>query len=211
MASIFLVACGRDNSQDHLARAKELAAKNDHRGAVIELKNALQGNSQSPEARFLLGRELLEQGDPKNAEIELQKAYDQKYDPDQAVPLLIKSQMLQGQLEKVVKQVPTTTVKSPTANAELQSLLGIAQFGLGKTDDAMAAFASAQKFVPGFPAAVLGDARVKAARGDLAGASAEVDQVLSKNPKQVEGLLRKGDIARAQSNAKDAIAAYDPA
>ncbi len=211
VASIFLVACSRDNSQDHLARAKELAAKNDHRGAVIELKNALQGNSQSPEARFLLGRELLEQGDPKNAEIELQKAYDQKYDPDQAVPLLIKSQMLQGQLEKIVKQVSTTTVKSPTANAELQSLLGIAQFGLGKTDDAMAAFASAQKFVPGFPAAVLGDARVKAARGDLAGASAEVDQVLSKNPKQVEGLLLKGDIARAQSKAKDAISSYEAA
>ena len=63
---------------------------------------------------------MLEQGDPKNAEIELQKAYDQKYDPDQTVPLLIKSQMLQGQLEKVVKQIPTAEVKSPEAHAELQ-------------------------------------------------------------------------------------------
>ena len=208
VASIFLAACNRDNSQDHLARAKELAAKNDHRGAVIELNNSLQGDSQSSEARFLLGREMLEQGDPKSAEIELQKAYDQKYDPDQTVPLLIKSQMLQGQLEKVVKQVPTAGPHSPAANAELQALLGVAQFGLGKTDEAMTAFASAQKFVPGYPAAVLGEARVKAARGDLAGASAEVEQVLSKNPKQVEGLLLKGDIARSQGASKDAIAAY---
>lgn len=210
-ASTLLAACSRDSSSDHVARAKELAAKNDHRGAVIELKNALQSNSQLPEARFLLGREMLEQGDPKSAEIELQKAYDQKYDPDQTVPLLIKSQMLQGRLEKVVKQVPTAEVKSPEAHAELQALLGVAQFGLGKTDEAMTAFASAQKFVPGFPAAVLGEARVKASRGDLPGASAEVEQVLAKNPQQVEGLLLKGDIARSQGDAKSAIAAYQAA
>ena len=211
VAGLFLAACNRDNSQDHLARAKELSAKNDHRGAVIELKNSLQGNSQLAEARFLLGRALLEQGDPRNAEIELQKAYDQKYDPDLVLPLLVKSQMLQGQLEKVVKQVPAAGVKSPIANAELQSLLGLAQFGQGKADEAMTAFASAKQFVPDYPAAVLGEARVTAARGDLAGASAQVGQILAKNPKQVEGLLLKGDIARARGAPKEAIAAYEGA
>lgn len=208
LASIALAACSRDSSADHLARAKELAAKKDHRAAVIELKNALQSNAKLPEARFLLGRELLEQGDPKGAQIELQKASDQQYDPDQTLPLLIKSQMLQGQLDKVVKEVPTARVQSPQANAELQTLLGVSRFGLGKSDEAMTAFASAQKFVPGYPAAVLGEARVKASRGDLTGANAEVEQVLAKSPKQVEGLLLKGDIARARGEPKDAIVAY---
>ena len=211
MASVFLTSCGRDTAQDHLARAKELSAKNDHRGAVIELKNSLQGNSQSPEARYLLGREFLEQGDPKSAEIELQKAYDQKYDPDLTIPLLVKSQLLQGQLEKVVKQVPMAAVKAPAANAELQTLLGVAQFGMGKPDDAMTAFASAKRFVADYPAAVLGEARVKAARGDLVGAATEVAQVLSKDPKQVEGMLLKGDIARAQGATKEAITSYEGA
>ena len=211
VAGIFLAGCNRDTSQDHLARAKELSAKNDHRGAVIELKNSLQANSQSAEARFLLGSELIEQGDPRNAEIELQKAYDQKYDPDLVLPLLVKSQMLQGQLEKVVKQVASAEVKSPAANAELQTLLGVAQFGQGKSDEAMTAFASAKKFVPDYPAAVLGEARVKASRGDLAGASTQVDQILAKNPKQVEGMLLNGDIARAQGSIKAAIAAYEGA
>ncbi len=209
VASIFLAACSRDSSQDHLARAKELSAKNDHRAAVIELKNALQGDAQSSEARYLLGRELLEQGDPKSAEIELQKAFDKQYEPDLVLPLLVKSQMLQGQVEKVITQTTTARVKSPAANAELQSLLGVAQFASGKADEALTAFASAKKFVPDYPAAVLGEARVRAARGELPAASAQVDRVLTDDPKQVEGLMLKGDIARARGAAKDAIPSYE--
>ncbi len=211
VASIFVVACSKDQSADHLAKAKELAAKNDHRGAIIELKNTLQTNQQSGEARFLLGRELLEQNDAKNASIELQKALDLKYDPEQVLPLMVKADMLQGNLDNVVKTVRNAQLKSPAANAELQGLLGVAYFGLGRADEALTAFATARKYVPDYPAAILGEARIKAARGDFAGSTVQVNQLLTKDPTQAEALLLKGDIARAQGLPKEAVASYEAA
>ena len=209
VAGVFLAACSQDKTGEHLARAKELVAKNDHRAAVIELKNALQSNQQSAEARYLLGSELLEQNDPKSATIELQKALELKYDPELVVPLLAKSEMLQTNFDNVIKQVNNAQLKSPAANAELQSLLGIALFSQGKTDEALTAFATARKYVPDYPAATLGEARVKAARGDFTAASAQVEQLLGKDATQEEALQLKGDIARAQGNPKDAIGSYE--
>ena len=211
VASVFLVGCSRDKPVDHMAAAQQMIAKQDHRGAVIELKNVLQANSAATEARFLLGRELMAQGDVKAAEIELQKAYDQKFDPDQVLPALVKSQLLQGQSDKVVSTVAGAKLKSSAANAELQTLLGVALFGLGKPDEAMTAFKSASTFVPDYPEARLGEARIMASRGDTDAANKEVDTILEKNPKQAEGLVLKGDIARAKGNVKDAITSYQAA
>lgn len=211
VAGVFVGGCSRGKPEDHLARAKEMAARQDHRGAVIELKNVLQADGNASEARYLLGRELLAQGDAKAAEIELQKAFDQKYDPDLVVPALVKSQLLTGQVDKVTTQIGSAQVKSPAANAELQTLLGIALFGQGKQDDALRAFTAARRFVPEYPEALLGEARILAAKGDLDAAKSEVEAVLVKNPKQAEGLLLRGDIARAKGSLKDAIEAYQAA
>ena len=211
MASVFVAACSRDQPQDHLVRAKAMVAKNDHRGAVIELKNALQSNGKATEARFLLGQELLAQGDAKGAEIELQKAFDEKYDPDLVVPLLVKSQLLTGQADKVVRLIGSTTLKSPAANAQMQVLMGAALFSQNKTNEAMAAFVAASKIQPDYPEAQLGVARIMASRGDIDGARTQVDAVLAKDPKQADGLLLKGDIFRAKSDTKNAIAAYQAA
>ena len=208
VAGVFLAGCGKEKPQDYVARAKESIAKQDHRAATIELKNALQADPNAVEARFLLGSELLAQGDAKNAEIELQKAYDQRYDPDVVLPVLVKSQLLQGQPEKVVRAVQAAQLKSPAANAELQTLLGIAYFGQGKSEEALAAFASAKRYIPDYPEAALGEARILAAKGNTDAATAQVDGVLAKAPKQAEGLLLKGDIARSKGQTKDAIASY---
>ncbi len=208
VASTLVSGCSRSTPAEHLARAKEMIAKQDHKGAVIELKNELQANGQSTEARFLLGQELLVQGDAKGAEIELQKAYDQKFDADRVVPLLVKSQLLQGQTEKVIAQATKWPVTAPAAKAELQTMVGISLLNTGKLDDAMNAFGEATKFVPDYPEAVLGQARIMASKGNVDQAQASVDAVLAKAPGDAEGLLLKGDLARTKGSLKDAIDAY---
>ncbi len=205
--SVLFAGCGKE-ATDHLARAKELASKEDHRGAVIELKNVLQADGNATEARFLLGRELLASGDAKNAEIELQKAYDQKFDPEQVVPPLVRSQILQGQSDKALRLIDTSRLASPAANAELQTQLGLALFGMARYDEAGAAFAAATKFVPDYPEAVLGQARLTASKGDVDAARVQVDAILARNPGQDEGLLLKGDLARSKGAVKEAIDAY---
>ncbi len=206
-----LVGCPLDSPDDHLARGKQLAEQNDHNGAIIEFKNVLQSEPKSAEARWLLGRELLAQGQARAAEIELQKAYDGRYDRDAVVPLLVKSQVLQGQPEKISAWVVKSELKSPAANAEVQSWLGFSALQQGKVDEASSAYEAALRFDPKYPAARLGEARIKAMHGDLDNANAEVVDVLSAQPNNVEGLILKGDILRAKGKAADAIAAYTAA
>lgn len=209
--ALLVAGCHSDKPADHLARGKEAAAKKNHATAIIEFKNVLQSNPDSSEARFLLGRELLAQNDPKNAEIELQKAFDLAYDPDQVVPLLVRSQVMQGQTDKVTRQIGKESLKTPAANAALQTLLGSSLFSQGKLDEAMSAYAAALKFVPDYPDAVLGAARIKAVRGDVATADTDVAAVLAKDPKELEALLLKGDLARTKGSNPAAIAAYEAA
>lgn len=211
LIAVFIAGCGGTSAQDHLAKAKELSAASDHRGAIIELKNALQSGSALPEARYLLGKELLSQGDARGAEIELQKAFEQKYDGDVVLPLLLKSKLLQGQLDDVIRLALQAQLKSPAANAEVQTLLGIAKFGKQKPDEAMTAFAQAKRFVPEYPAAMLGEARIKASQSDMTSANAQIEKVLANDPKQVEGLILRGDLARSTGKLKEAIPAYEAA
>ncbi|HOL65497.1 MAG TPA: hypothetical protein PLB97_09240, partial [Accumulibacter sp.] len=53
LAALLLVGCGADKPENALASAKEFLAKNDRKAAVVQLKNALQGNPDYAEARFL--------------------------------------------------------------------------------------------------------------------------------------------------------------
>ena len=205
---VFVAACHKDSPQDHLARGKEAAAKGNHATAVIEFKNVLQADANALEARYLLGRELLAQGDAKNAEIELRKAYDGQYDPDLVLPLLVGSEVQQGETDRAARDVERATLKSPDAKAALQSLLGSSLLAQGNTDAALAAYTAAERFVPDFPAARLGEARIKAMKGDVAGAKQQVEAVLAKNPKLVDGLILRGDIARTQGAIQPAIDSY---
>ena len=70
-----------------LASAKDYLAKKDNRAAVIQLKSALQKQPDLAEARFLLGRTLLEGGDAVSGEVELRKALDLKYPKDVVLAL----------------------------------------------------------------------------------------------------------------------------
>ncbi len=70
-------ACSKGGStEQHLARANQFIASEEYKSAVIELKNALQQDNQSAEARYLLGKVYLESGDVLSAEKELQRALD---------------------------------------------------------------------------------------------------------------------------------------
>ena len=54
--------------------AKEYLNKNDAKSASLQLRNVLQKNAGNPEARYLLGRALLETEEFASAEKELRKA-----------------------------------------------------------------------------------------------------------------------------------------
>ncbi|HRF10518.1 MAG: tetratricopeptide repeat protein [Candidatus Accumulibacter phosphatis] len=208
LATLLLVGCGGEKPETMLSSAKAFLAKNDHKAAAIQLKNALQQDPQLPEARFLLAKALLEGGDPTGAEVELRKAQNLNYPADQVTPLLARTMLMLGQPEKVTEELAKVQLTTPEAKADLQTSVGQAYLMQGKEEQAAAAYAAAVVAQPGHAPALLGEARLKAGRGDLPGALALLDSALEKQPRLYDAWQLKGDLFAAQGDAAAATNAY---
>jgi putative PEP-CTERM system TPR-repeat lipoprotein len=208
--ALSLIGCGSDSPETMLASAKDYLAKNDVKAAVIQLKNALQSNPDLAEARFLLAKALLDEGNVASADLELRKAANLNYPADLIVPLQARTQLLLGQAKKVIDDFGKTQLSTPDAMAELQTTLGNAYLAQDKPDAAAAAaaFAAALSSVSGYEPALFGQARIKVSNNDITGAVALLDSVLEKNPNFYEASQLKGDILAFQGKTQEAFEIY---
>ena len=95
-----LSACsGGVSSEEHITRANQFIVNSEYDAAIIELKNALQADNNSGEARWLLGKTYLESGDVLSAEKELQRAFKLGWSHNDVVPALAESLLAQGKSE----------------------------------------------------------------------------------------------------------------
>jgi len=209
LIAMLIAGCSSATPEALVTSGKDYLAKNDRPAAVIQLKNALQQNPELAEARYLLGKTLLEMDEVQAAEKELRKANEVNYSPDEVIPALARAMVLSGENKKVVAEFGKTELKSPDASAELQTSLGQAHMALGNRDAAAAALAAALASKPGHPTALLGQARLKLrTREQLPEALAIVETALAKAPRLLEALQFKGDILAAQGQSDPALAAY---
>lgn len=208
LAALLLSACGGDDSATLLKSAKEYLAKKDTKAAVIQIKNVLQKEPNLAEARFLLGKALLEGGDATAAEVELRKAMDLKHAPDQTIPLLAKTLLAKGKTKELLEEFGKTELATADGNAELATLVGSAHAASGNIEAAKAALATALAAKPGHVPALLLQAWMKAAERDVEGALTVVDSVLAKAPADAEALKLRGDLLRSQDRLDDALASY---
>ena len=208
LVALLLVACS-EKPEAMINSAKDYLAKNDRKAAVIQIKNALQSDPNLPEARFLLGSALLDNGDSVGAETELRKALDLKYPKDAVVPALAKAMVAQGQAKKLIEEFARIDLTQPQAKASLQMSLASAYAMQGKPDLAQTALNAALLAEPGNAPALIALARQKADQGDLDGALAMAEQVIAKSPQSHEAWQLKGDLLLYGKNQlSDALAAY---
>jgi cellulose synthase operon protein C len=212
LAALVLVGCADESPEKRIAAAKEYLQKNDTKSAVIEIKNALQKNPDSGEARFLLGSTLLKAGNPVAAEVELRKAQAAGYPDAEVVPELARAMLMLGQAKKVVEEFGSTRFGKPAADARLQTLLAAAYGALGKPDQAQAALAAALAADPTYAEAQLISARQKAGARDIDSALAVVDGVIAREPGNADAWKLKGDILIYGKRLPDeALPAYNKA
>lgn len=193
LISGLIAGCGGDKPETLIASGKEYLIKNDSKAAVIQFKNALQQNPNLGEARFFLGKALLEGGDARGAEVELRKAYDLKYAHELTIPLLARAMLAEGQAKKVVDEFAGTELSGEAA-ASLKTSLNLAYRSLGNREAAQSALAAALKAKPDYAPALLAEARAKSAQEDVAGAITIIDGVLARNPGDPEALMLKGSL-----------------
>ncbi|MDB5799468.1 MAG: system TPR-repeat lipoprotein [Rhodocyclales bacterium] len=207
---ISLSACG-DNPDKLVASAQTAFDKRDFNTATIQLKNALQANPEHAQARQLFGNVLMAQNDFVGAEREFRKALDAGGKPDDINPLVIAALTNQGKADKAITEFADKQATDPKAKAELAAALGNAYIGQRETEKAAKQFAAALQAQPGFPAAALGQVRLKLAAQDANGAVEMLDSLIKAQPQSLDALLLKGDVLASQRKNDDAVAAFKAA
>lgn len=190
---VALVACSAENEATMVTSAKSFIAKNDYGAASIQLKNALSKNPESGEARYLLGKVLLAQGDGTAAIVELRKAQDAKFSDDLVLPELARALLATGEEARLVTQFADVKLQDAKAVADLSTSLAIAYAMRSEKDKARESADVALQAVPMYAPAVMVQARLKAGEGDVDGALFLLNEVLEREPGNDRAVVLKSD------------------
>ena len=212
-STLLLLAC-RESPEALIASARAYEAKGDHKGAIIQLRNALQQNPANGEVRLLLGRASLQVGDPVSAQRELRKALEYGQSADVVLPPLALAMLEQGEAAELVAEFGDRKLTDIDAEASLRSSVGQAQLQLQKFGDAAASFSAATALKPDYLPARLGVAKLMAATNKIDDANQLIDAIVAAHPKAAEAhalqsdlRLLRGDRAGAKTSLEQAIAA----
>lgn len=212
LVAVLLAGCAEPNEQQLLADARTQLSSGDRAAALISLKNALQANNQSGEARLLLGQTLLDAGDPILAAVELTKARELKMPEARVIPLLARALLAQGLAKKVIDEFSAARLAEPVAQAEVLGVVAAAQLALGHVDKADEALKASLQAAPANADTKLVQARLLAARGETQQAVKALDEVIQAKPHDAqpisvkgELLYRQGDVAGAQEAFRRAL------
>jgi putative PEP-CTERM system TPR-repeat lipoprotein len=199
-ACLVLVGCEGRDADASLAAAKTYLAKNDLPAAIIELKNTLQAKPDLAEARFLLGKALLDREESVAAAVELRKASDLKFPDDQVLPLLATALLRSGEVRKVIELDHVTTLTAPDAIASLKTMVAFAHAIQGDNEKADASVTKALQANANYAPALLYRARALASAREFDAATKIVDEVISRAPDDADALALKGDLLRIVRN-----------
>ena len=209
MAAGVLLGCSNSDPAAMLASAKSYIDKNEPKAAIIQLKNVLQKQPDSAEARFLLGKALLRSGDGVAAGVELHKAMALKYPEAQVLPVLAQVMNALGQQDQLISQYGKTDLIEPGAVADFKTSLAAAYAQKGKRESADESLASALKAVPDYLPAQILKVRLMAWQRDFDGAIALIDSVLLRHPSADDAWQLKGDfLLSVKRDPKAALEAY---
>lgn len=208
--SMWLAACSKTPEQ-MLASAKGYLGQNKPEAAAIELKNALQKDGALAEARFLLGKIHLEQGEAAAAAKELRRAADLGYPEVDTAPLLARALLLTGEADEVINKFADSKLSDPQAQAVLRTALGDAYLAKAQLDKARDAYSEAVAADPKNALARVGIARTRVLGGDIDGAIGEVDGVIADHPDTAEAYALKADLMWAKNRVDEATAALSAA
>jgi putative PEP-CTERM system TPR-repeat lipoprotein len=215
--ALTLTGCGKREPTDAARTAKNQNQSQAGKDvslspARIEAKSKVQSQPNSGEARFQLGKLLLNDGEATPALVELQRALEFKHPEAQVLPLIAEALVLTGQARKVIDTYADKKLDDAEANARLQAAVAHALAATNEMDRARtvvnAALAKAPKSAP----ALLVKARLQAAANDNTGGLATLEELLAAHPGHHEAWALKGELLlRSPTGAKQAIEAFNKA
>lgn len=202
---------GNLTEQEHIQRAQDFESKDELRSSILELKNAIQKNPASAQARLLLGQIYIRTGDGNSAEKELRRAKDLGVGTDTISPLLGEALLLQQAYRKVLDEVIVSERMSTTQRAQVLRLRADALFGLRQYKDACATYENALELDARHVPTYWGLASCAYGRRDFAQALALLQKATEIEPANATGWTKLGNFHRQQNAYAEAEAAFSQA
>lgn len=173
-------------------------AKNDYRSAIIELKNALQKDPDSGDARLLLASSLLEVGDPVGAEVEVRKAIALHVPDDKSYPVLAWVLVGRRDYSKLASELGDRKFEEAAARADVQAAFATAALAQGDTRKAKELADAALKDQPTSVRVLIIETDIAARQGDAKAARQFIDAALKSAPTNLAVLLMKSNLEIAE-------------
>lgn len=210
LSAALLSGCG-DSPEQMLASAKDYLAKNDANAAAIQLKNALQEDGNLVEARFLLGRINLEQGDVAAAVRDLQRASELGHSRTEVLPLLARARIRAGEFDRVLTDFASLTLDDTVAQGRLLGAVADAHLGKANLPEAIKVYQQALALRAEDAEAGIGLARARLFSRDPVAAEESVRAVIAHSPDNGEAHATLHDILMLQGKPDEALKALEEA
>ena len=204
-----LGACSKQASVDnHLNKAKVYAKEQKTSEAVIELKNAIKADVNSGEARFLLGKIYLEQGDALAAVKELERATKLKYANDLLVPLLARAYILTDADDDVIALSDSAQNLKKKAVIQYLAYKTLAALRSEQVEIAQASALQAKSEDSENTYSKLAEAYVVFSENNFERAVILVKEILIKSSDNPDALMLQGQVATAMSDHGQAAKSF---
>ena len=211
LAMPILHGCDRTanlTEQEHIQRAKDFEDKGDLKAGMIELKNALQKNPDSPQARLLLGEIYLKSGLAAEAENELSKAAKLGVSRETIQPHLGEALLLMGEYQRVLDEIHPGEQTSRPNLARIYQMRADALLKLGKLQEACTLFQQSLDTDSNNPPTYWGLAQCAVADKNKRKAREMLDTALKLENKRARTWLLIGDLEQLNNNRQGALTAY---
>lgn len=214
LAAPILTACNRDlnlTEQQSIQRAKDFESKGNLPASIIELKNALQKNPDSAQARWLLGLIYLKQKQGSEAETQLNRAVKLGINPDSVRIPLARAWLLKGDFDQVLAKLQPTGKETSPVLAQILEIRGNALLGLGKGEESCPVFEQAIKADNTYVPAYLGQSKCEYSSGQATQALITAQKATTLDPSLLDSWYLLGDLYRAMNQPQEALTAYNQA
>ena len=191
---LVIVGCTRSpqaKEAKYLQRGKAQIAKKDYSRAILEFQNAAQAMPRDAEPYYQVGLAYLQTGNLAMAVPALRKATE--LNPKHSGAQLKLAELMTVSRNKDLVEKAAGTLQSLLAsspdNAEAIDTLAVAEFQLGKTEDATKRLEEALKKFPAHLQSSVALARLKLAQKDFSGAEAVLKQAVASAPQSSAAAL----------------------
>ena len=213
-ASVPLYGCDRVASlteQEHIQRAKDFEDKGHLKSSIVELKNAIQKNPDSPQARLLLGQIYLKAGMNAEAEKELTRAEKLGVSRESIKLQLGEALVNLGEYQRVLEEIQPGEQSSGPNLARIHQLRADALLGQGQLKPACELFQRSLDTDRNNPATYWGLARCAIAEHNMPAAQAWLDAALKLPEKQARTWAFIGDLKQVSNDIEGSLSAYSSA